>query len=900
MQFVKKLSILIFSVVVLAGCVSGRTAFNKGQKYEGSGDLDQAVIKYAEAATANPEISEYRLRFLKACAESGRLHLAKGDGFLAAKNYGDALREYQTAYTLDPSMEVAKQHADKVHKIVSSQTFYKEGEEFEKDHKNREALRSYQKAWELDNSNQEAKDKIDRITKNIRPKLDGFELNLKSTKPITLKFKDAKIKEVFNIITKLSGINFIFDEGVKDVNFSIYLENGTFYQALDVITELNKLEKKILNESNVIIFPKTPEKKKQYEELYLQTFYLNKIDAKKAINLLRTMMQIKKIYVNEEMNAIVIRDTPDVIALAGKILDANDIPDAEVVLEVEVIELSKKNAENLGFVLSRYAISAQGFNNGTPFSDVLSAGTSTTTTSANPSNLLQLFQYKQFSGFLTVPNATFNFGKTLANGETLSNPKMRIKNKEKAKFNVGTRVPITTTSSPTGGGISVNVQYVDVGVKLNAEPTIQLNNDISIKLSMEVSSILSRDTVGGSGSATTVVTIGTRNLDTVLSLKDGETSIIGGLIQDTKSKSKQKISFLGEIPVIGSIFSSHDDSNDKTELVLAITPRIVRSLAVPDPSVTAFWSGKEDEPSTVKNYLSFSQEIETAPASAEAAVSSPAKGAPGSPQPAEGFSAPSGVQSLPSPAPAAPDSRRRRRPTPTEVQPAPATQIQSPTAGAEVVPAGTEPAAVQPVPAGPGQPPVSGILSPPDATPAKTAAAAEQPVPTVPPAPAAPLAVVPPGSAAKVETPATGADSQATNKIIFNVVAPKAAKVNDVFQVEVSVSEAVNIYNGVLIFQFDSTLMDFIGATEGPFLKNDGKPTSFSTYLKKDKGRVSINLSRLGDVGGVSGSGTLAVLTLKAKAKGAANLGLSEAYVLSQGSSTPVNADIYSTVTNVQ
>ena len=626
MQLVKKISILIFSLTVLAGCVSGRTAFDKGQKYEGSGDLDQAVIKYAEAATANPEISEYRLRFLKACADSGRLHLAKGDDFLAAKNYGDALREYQTAFTLDPSLDVAKQHADKVNKLVSSQAFYKEGEEFEKDHKNREALRSYQKAWELDTANKEAKDKIDRITKNIRPKLDGFELNLKSTKPITLKFKDAKIKEVFNIITKLSGINFIFDEGVKDVNFSIYLENGTFYQALDVITELNKLDKKILNESNVIIYPKTPDKKKQYEELYLQTFYLNKIDAKKAINLLRTMMQIKKIYVNEEMNAIVIRDTPDVIALAGKILDANDIPDAEVVLEVEVIELSKKNAENLGFVLSRYAVSAQGFNNGTPFSDTLNTASlpsgSSVINPVNPSNLLQLFQYNQFSGFLTVPSATFNFGKTLANGETLSNPKMRIKNKEKAKFNVGTRVPITTTSSPTGGGISVNVQYVDVGVKLNAEPTIQLNNDISIKLSMEVSSILSRDTVGGAGSATTVVTIGTRNLDTVLSLKDGETSIIGGLIQDTKNKSKQKISFLGEIPVIGSIFSSHDDSNDKTELVLAITPRIVRSLAVPDPSVAAFWSGKEDDPSTVKNYLSFSQDIETAPASAEGAVSS--------------------------------------------------------------------------------------------------------------------------------------------------------------------------------------------------------------------------------------------------------------------------------------
>jgi general secretion pathway protein D len=851
MQLTKIISILILSLTVFGGCVSGRTSFNKGQNLEATGDLDQAVIKYAEASTANPEISEYRLRFLKACAEAARLHVVKGDEFAAVKNYGDALREYQTAFTLDPSLERAKQQAGKVNKLVNSQALYKEGEEFEKTRKTREALRSYKKAWELDPANQEAKDGIDRITKNNRSKLEGFELNLKSTKPITLKFKDAKIKEVFNIITKLSGINFIFDEGVKDTNFSIYLENGTFYQALDVITELNKLDKKILNESNVIIYPKNPEKKKQYEELYLQTFYLNKIDAKKAINLLRTMMQIKKIYVNEEMNAIVIRDTPDVIALAGKILEANDIPDAEVILEVEVIELSKKNAENLGFLLSRYAISAQGFNNNTPFVDTLPAATSTPTVSnpANPSNLLQLFQYKQFSGFLTVPNATYNFGKTLSNGETLSNPKMRIKNKEKAKFNVGTRVPITTTSSPTGGGVSVNVQYVDVGVKLNAEPTIQLNNEISIKLSMEVSSILSRDTVGGTGSATTVVTIGTRNLDTVLSLKDGETSIIGGLIQDTKNKSKQKISFIGEIPIIGSIFSSHDDTNDKTELILAITPRIIRSLAIPEPSVAAFWSGKEDEPSTIKNYTSFNQEAEIVPAAAELAVSSPPTGAPA-------VSKPAGEASAAAPVLTTPDSRRMRRPSAEAAPPAPAAQA-------------------QPTVAAPASPQVA--------------------VPVIP-APAA----APPAPAAQAVPPLPGAGNLSENKVVLKIAAPKTVKVNDEFKVDVVVSDVTNMYNGMFVLQFNPVLLEFAGAGEGGFLKSDGKPTSFQHTFNRDKGMVNLNLYRIGNVGGASGSGTLAVLTFKALTKGSAKLELSNAYFLAPGGSKPFIADLFSTATEVQ
>src|SRR6185369_6658433 len=165
----------------------------------------------------------------------------------------------------------------------------------------------------------------------------------------------------------------------------------------------------------------------------------------------------------------------------------------------------------------------------------------------DPSNLVRAFTMKGIGGFVTVPNATFNLGKTLAKGEVLSNPKIRVKNKEKSKFNVGTRVPITTTTL-NGVQSQVNVQYVDVGVKVNAEPTIQLNNEISIKLSLEVSSILTKEKVGDASSLTTVVTIGTRNVETVLSLKDGETSIIGGLIQNTSNNDKTKIFLLGDIP----------------------------------------------------------------------------------------------------------------------------------------------------------------------------------------------------------------------------------------------------------------------------------------------------------------------------------------------------------------
>ncbi len=864
MQYLRKLSLVLCLLTVLAGCAAGRTAFDKGEKFESAGDLDQAVLKYAEAATANPDIKEYRLRFLKASEQASRQHIDRADNFLAEKKYDDALREYQTAFALDQSQARAKQQMNILVKLRSSNAFVKEGEGFEKGHKNREALRSYQKALEFSPANKEAKEGIERMLKTRKPKLDGYELNLKSTKPITLKFKDAKIKDVFNIITQLSGINFIFDEGVKDTNFSIYLENATFYQALDVITELNKLGKKVLSETTVIIYPKNQEKSKQYEDLYLQTFYLNKIDAKKAVNLLRTMMQIKKIYVNEELNAIIIRDTPAVVELAGKILEANDIPDAEVVLEVEVIELTKSNADNLGFVLSKYAISTQGFNNGTAFSDALSTTTSSssTTTTAGPSNLLQLFAWRQFSGFLTVPNATFNFAKTLANSETLANPKIRVKNREKAKFNAGTRIPITTTSSPTGGGVSVNVQYVDVGVKLNAEPTIQLNDEISIKLGLEVSTAGAPQTIGGSGSATTVVTIGTRNLDTVLSLKDGETSIIGGLIQDSKSKSSQKISLLGDIPLIGSLFSGHDVKNDKTEIVLAITPHIVRALVVPDPSVTAFWSGKEDEPSTVKLFSSFGQEDETPPAPADAAAPAPARAVPVAPQPASKVTAPASTMPA-APVPAHPQTVVPVKAVPVVPQP-----------GAKVTaPASTMP--VVPVPAPPQ------VVSPAKEVPTSSSESAQ----TVP--------------APEAKSPVAGTSPQPPASAVLNITAPQKAKVGDQFRVEVVVSEVTNLYNARFALEFDPALVDVVEVAEGPFLKKDGKPTTFTSKVNKDVGRIDINLGKAGEVSGGSGSGTLAIITFKAKMKGSVNMGFGGADIFAPGG-VPMNADLYSTVTEVQ
>ena len=761
------LFILAGALFFLAGCTAGRSLYSRGEELQSTGNLDEAVLKYAEAVRKNPDSYEYRMAFMNSSEKAGQVHLKKADALYDEAEFDKALREYLSAQALDPSLQRATQRVQLLTKLRDSDLYLKEGRDFEKNNKPKEAYRSYRQALAIYPDNRDAKTAYERLRQSKRTKMDGFELNLKSNKPITLKFKDARTRDVFSILSQLSGINFIFDDTVKDQNITIYLENASFQQAMDIITNLSKLGKKVLNESTIILYPRTPDKTKQYDELVVKTMYLTTLEAKKAVNLLRTMLQLKKIYVNEDLNALVIRDTPEMVDVAQKIIDANDIPEAEVLLDIEVLQLTKKDEETFGLALSRYAVSVAGTTPSNQFlSDTLSGATTTTTATSgsNPltvDNLLQLFSWNKYGAFMTVPSATYNFGKSISNGEVLSNPKVRVKNREKTKFNVGSRVPITTTSTNgTVGGLNVNVQYVDVGVKVNAEPTIQLNNEITIKLSLEVSNILSKETVGGKDSLTTVVTIGTRNVDTVLNLKDGETSIIGGLLEDSVNKSKQKIWLIGDIPVIGPMLSSNNDSKTKGELILAITPRIVRSLMVPDSDVSSFWSGREDEPSATNPYSIFTSEPDF-----DKVGSSPLP-------PKE-----SGA------APAAPPGRR--------------------------------------------------------------------PPPPVEPAPA----VIERGS--------------------MSLQAPASITVGQQFTVEVKADGVKDLYSAPFNLIYDPLFAEFVGAAEGGFLKQDGKPTTFTAVNDPAGGKVAVTLHRNGTVGGVTGNGVLLSATFKAKNAGPLNLGFS-------------------------
>jgi general secretion pathway protein D len=813
---------LVSTLALLSACASpAARSFKTAEKLESEGKYEEAMYSYAESFKNDPTASETRIRFLKSRQKAADIRFRQGMALVAKGNHADALTEFQAAQGIDSTEGRYMQQIEISTRFKDAQAAFQEGQDFEKGNKLKDAHRQYIRAAELFPKNSEYQAALERITQMRKSKLDGFELRLKSSKPITLKFKEAKMKDVFTILTQLSGINFVFDEGIKDSPVSIYLENASFQQALDLLTNMNKLSTKNLNESTVLVFMNSPEKSKQYEDMVLRTFHLNYMDAKKAINLIRTMIQVRKAYVNEDSNSIVVRDTEDVVGVVEKILDANDLPEAEVVLDVEVIEVSDKNAENVGLLLSNYNVQLGAFSPDnklmatslTGASSTIAAGSTTVTTGGGDiSNLVRAFTMKGFGGYVTVPNATFNLGKTLAKGEVLSNPKIRVKNKEKAKFNVGTRVPITTTT--LNGTVSqVNVQYVDVGVKVNAEPTIQLNNEISIKLNLEVSSILTKEKVGADG-LTTVVTIGTRNIETVLSLKDNETSIIGGLIQRADSNDKTKLYLLSDIPLIGPLFTNSNSSKDKTELILAITPRLVRGIPVPLPGLASFGSGKEDHPSLVRPMASFDLEPVF-----------------------EGDTFLKAVDKKPA-APAAASKRP--------------------------------------------EPAVNGSVE-----------LAPQPVIVIPPVQLNPAPVATPPTQTLT---AVAAPSQ---RSLLQIAGPSSSSVGREFVLDIKISDVNDLYNAPFVLTYDPAFVDFVAISEGAFMNKDGKQTVFSSKTDSAAGTVTVTLGRAEGSSGVTGGGTLAIASFRAKNQGPASFAFRNT-VFTASNGSVINILPFSTAVDVR
>lgn len=590
----KSLAVALTFLLVLSGCAAGISGLPQGEALMARGQYDLAVAEFIKVLETDPQNQAARLKLQQAGQLAAEEHHRRGRILAAEGRLEEAINELQMALAFDPSRDSIRQDMDNLRQRMRAERLVAEAEQFFQVRKYVHAKRALNRALELAPDHRAARELLERIERSHITVLDGHELEVASDKPITLKFKDANLQDVFAILSQLSGINFLFDEDIRADRVTVYLEDATFAQALELLLRMKGLNRKILNSRTILLYAKTKDKERQYEDQIIQTFYLSNIDAKKAVNLLRTMLQLRRIFVHEELNALVIRDSPEVIRLAQQVLEASDRADSEVVFDVELIEVSRGDETRLGAQLNAYSVSLGMANSGGNIvSNILFSGGSTTNLVSGLSSL---------ESFYTLPAATFDFAKTLTDTELLASPKIRVKNRQKAKVHIGSREPVVTVTLTGESQRSDNVQYVDVGVKLNVEPTIQLDDSVITRLNLEVSSISDRRTLE---SGTSVFTITTTNAESVLTLRDGERTVIGGLIRDSKNHLTRTVPFLGDLPLIGSLFTHRLDELQKREILLSITPRIVKSLEMPLPEVATIWSGGEDDLRSGPNFGAF-------------------------------------------------------------------------------------------------------------------------------------------------------------------------------------------------------------------------------------------------------------------------------------------------------
>lgn len=561
----RRVLLCVASVLVLASCAGHMT---RGDDYAKKDEWSKAIIEYRQALNENPDDIEIKSRLkqmeLKAASyyyHRGLVAMGKGDIDSAIALYQEGLVAMPENDKLQAAMKDAQMRKDAASLYQDALNLLAAG-------KHEDAKRLLKRVLEVYPEHKEAALRLAEVEKE-ETGISSESLALTSSAPISLNFRETDIRDAYEFLAKSFGVNVIFDDGVKNVPVTLFAKDVTFEQGLGLLLATSKTFYRKIGPNSILVAMDTKDKRGQYEDQVMRTFSLNTVKAKEMADILKGVMSIKKIVLNEELNTITIRDTEDIIRLAEHVIQNNDKKPAEVILEVEILEIDRTKAENLGLDFGSYQISA----------------------SIPPYPLNQSFRAAQPSGLLTLPTATLHFLKQDVNAKTLANPRVRVLSGKAAKIHIGDRVPlIATTIQDATGQVRNTYDYKDIGIGLNAEPMVHLDNSVTVKLGLVVSTL--GQNLGTASQP--AFSIGSRDAETFMLLRDGETAILGGLIQDGERNSKVFVPGLGDIPAVGAVFTNYNDSADRTDVLLTITPHVVRGWEQPTAPERQFFSGTEN------------------------------------------------------------------------------------------------------------------------------------------------------------------------------------------------------------------------------------------------------------------------------------------------------------------
>ncbi len=557
--------------LLAAGCPKGQPDYNQGKKAETIQDYDAAFAYYQKAAKADPYNANYKIKLNRVRFEASESHVKRGVELRKQGDLQGAASEFQRAQAMDPSSPVADQELRKTVEMIAE--------------KNRAA----------DAAAEPPADPNEATLAASPPEIKPL-----SRAPINLKMPNQEAKIIFDTIGKLAGLTVIYDPDFPARRISVELNNVTMEQALEIVSLESKAFVKPVTENIIFVIPDQPQKRRDYEEQVVKTIYLSNTfqpqDITEIMTGLRQLLDLKRIQQLNSQNAIIVRDTPDKLLLAEKIIHDIDKAKPEVVVQVEVLEARTDRLRDLGILPGQTASIAINPNNNTT-----SSGSSTTTTTA-ATTLNQLRHLNANDYVVTLPSLTANAVLTDTNTRIIQNPEVRSVDGQTAKLRIGDRIPIATGSFQAGVGVGstggagfvnplVNTQftYLDVGVNIDLTPRVHPNRDVSLKLKVEVSSHTGDQPIGGISQPI----ISQRVIEHDIRLKEGEVSILGGLVQRTDSKALEGWPGLAKLPLLRYLFSHDKTDHQEDEVLIVLTPRIVRIPEWTKANLRPLYSGSE-------------------------------------------------------------------------------------------------------------------------------------------------------------------------------------------------------------------------------------------------------------------------------------------------------------------
>jgi general secretion pathway protein D len=566
------------ALLLIAGCAS-YNAYEKGRSAERVKNWDDAVFQYTKALEIDPDNVRYQINLQHAKLEASRNHFEKGKTLRAASVSSKGPEQLRLAQMAATELEIAVK-LDTTNQYAAVEYG-----------KAVAMINDIQRATTENISIDELKKRADKnnITKSQPPALEPT-----SNQPITLTFpRETPVKDIYRALGNAFGINILFDQAVKDDRITIELRDVTAQQALERVMQAANHFYKVLDEKTIIIVPDNPQARRDYEDLVIRTFYLSNGDAEQVTNVVRTMIEARNVFPLKALNAITIRDTADKVRIAEKIIEANDKAKAEVVVDVELLQLDLDKTRDLGFVINGFGSTSPG----TLQPLAPATGTAGGNVPLTQGTLADLRRLNSGLISFSIPNASYTALKSIGNTQLLASPQMRISEGEKATLHIGSRIPVpvstfTSVSTTTSGTFApvTSYQYQDVGIKVSMEPRVHHNREVTLKLTVDVSNLGAPVIVSGQAPQPTFAT---RTIESTIRLKDGETNFLAGLIQQNDENSDSKTPFLGDIPVIGRLFTNNHKHTLRTDLVMTMTPHIIRIADITEDDLAPMWVGTQ-------------------------------------------------------------------------------------------------------------------------------------------------------------------------------------------------------------------------------------------------------------------------------------------------------------------